>query len=59
MCHTAPELTLWADTKIDWDAYMRFAEQYLAGERDYSNLLGDTGPCVQVESLEGQKSVCC
>lgn len=25
---------------------MRFAEQFLAGERDYTRFLGDTGPCV-------------
>ncbi|WCJ21351.1 Dol-P-Man:Man(5)GlcNAc(2)-PP-Dol alpha-1 3-mannosyltransferase [Euphorbia peplus] len=33
-------------TKIDWDAYMSQVSGYLAGERDYSNLKGDTGPLV-------------
>ncbi|XAR61320.1 Dolichyl-P-Man:Man(5)GlcNAc(2)-PP-dolichol alpha-1,3-mannosyltransferase [Bertholletia excelsa] len=33
-------------TKIDWDAYMSQVSGFLAGERDYSNLKGDTGPLV-------------
>ena len=33
-------------TEIDWVAYMQEVEGYLAGERDYSKLRGDTGPCV-------------
>ncbi|XP_009604382.1 dol-P-Man:Man(5)GlcNAc(2)-PP-Dol alpha-1,3-mannosyltransferase [Nicotiana tomentosiformis] len=33
-------------TKIDWDAYMSQVTGFLGGERDYSNLKGDTGPLV-------------
>ncbi|KAK4847340.1 hypothetical protein QYF36_000889 [Acer negundo] len=33
-------------TKIDWDAYMSQISGFLEGERDYSNLKGDTGPLV-------------
>ncbi|XP_030543324.1 dol-P-Man:Man(5)GlcNAc(2)-PP-Dol alpha-1,3-mannosyltransferase [Rhodamnia argentea] len=33
-------------TKIDWDAYMSQVSGFLGGERDYSNLKGDTGPLV-------------
>ncbi|XP_011621915.1 dol-P-Man:Man(5)GlcNAc(2)-PP-Dol alpha-1,3-mannosyltransferase isoform X2 [Amborella trichopoda] len=33
-------------TKIDWDAYMSQVSGFLAGERDYRNLKGDTGPLV-------------
>lgn len=33
-------------TKIDWDAYMSQVSGFLQGERDYSNLKGDTGPLV-------------
>ncbi|CAL9023911.1 unnamed protein product [Prunus brigantina] len=33
-------------TKIDWDAYMSQVSGFLDGERDYSNLKGDTGPLV-------------
>ncbi|KAL9430749.1 hypothetical protein AB3S75_026028 [Citrus x aurantiifolia] len=33
-------------TKIDWDAYMSQVSGFLEGERDYSNLKGDTGPLV-------------
>ncbi|PQQ14543.1 dol-P-Man:Man(5)GlcNAc(2)-PP-Dol alpha-1 3-mannosyltransferase [Prunus yedoensis var. nudiflora] len=33
-------------TKIDWDAYMSQISGFLDGERDYSNLKGDTGPLV-------------
>ncbi|KAF3436425.1 hypothetical protein FNV43_RR23517 [Rhamnella rubrinervis] len=33
-------------TKIDWDAYMSQVNGFLAGERDYRNLKGDTGPLV-------------
>ncbi|XP_059295114.1 dol-P-Man:Man(5)GlcNAc(2)-PP-Dol alpha-1,3-mannosyltransferase [Lycium ferocissimum] len=33
-------------TKIDWDAYMSQVTGFLKGERDYSNLKGDTGPLV-------------
>ncbi|KAJ8424298.1 hypothetical protein Cgig2_003280 [Carnegiea gigantea] len=33
-------------TKIDWDAYMAQVTGFLEGERDYSNLKGDTGPLV-------------
>ncbi|XP_074287407.1 dol-P-Man:Man(5)GlcNAc(2)-PP-Dol alpha-1,3-mannosyltransferase isoform X1 [Silene latifolia] len=33
-------------TKIDWDAYMSQVTGFLGGERDYSNLEGDTGPLV-------------
>ncbi|KAF2298464.1 hypothetical protein GH714_023659 [Hevea brasiliensis] len=33
-------------TKIDWDAYMSQVAGFLEGERDYSNLKGDTGPLV-------------
>lgn len=34
------------DTEIDWKAYMQQIEVYLAGERDYSKIYGDTGPLV-------------
>ena len=34
------------DTKIDWDAYMQQVELFRDGERDYSRLVGETGPCV-------------
>ncbi|CAN0929860.1 Dol-P-Man:Man(5)GlcNAc(2)-PP-Dol alpha-1,3-mannosyltransferase [Linum grandiflorum] len=33
-------------TKIDWDAYMSQVTGFLEGERDYSQLKGDTGPLV-------------
>ncbi|KAI3668261.1 hypothetical protein L6452_43338 [Arctium lappa] len=33
-------------TKIDWDAYMSQVNGFMEGERDYSNLKGDTGPLV-------------
>lgn len=33
-------------TEIDWVAYMQEVEGFLSGERDYSQLRGDTGPCV-------------
>ncbi|KAL5701226.1 dolichyl-P-Man:Man5GlcNAc2-PP-dolichol alpha-1,3-mannosyltransferase [Ranunculus cassubicifolius] len=33
-------------TKIDWDAYMSQVSGFLGGEKDYSNLKGDTGPLV-------------
>ena len=33
-------------TEIDWIAYMQEVEGYLAGERDYTKLKGDTGPLV-------------
>ncbi|GMK59008.1 hypothetical protein CspeluHIS016_0700230 [Cutaneotrichosporon spelunceum] len=33
-------------TKIDWPAYMQQVDMYLAGERDYSKIEGDTGPIV-------------
>ncbi|KAL1411484.1 dolichyl-P-Man:Man(5)GlcNAc(2)-PP-dolichol alpha-1,3-mannosyltransferase [Vanrija albida] len=33
-------------TKIDWDAYMQQVDGFLAGERDYSKLEGETGPLV-------------
>eukprot|EP01018_Ginkgo_biloba_P003457 Gb_29490 [translate_table: standard] len=33
-------------TKIDWDAYMSQVTGFMAGERDYSELRGDTGPLV-------------
>ncbi|KNA19570.1 hypothetical protein SOVF_060290 isoform A [Spinacia oleracea] len=33
-------------TKIDWDAYMSQVSEFLNGERDYSNIEGDTGPLV-------------
>ncbi|KAJ3113940.1 dolichyl-P-Man:Man(5)GlcNAc(2)-PP-dolichol alpha-1,3-mannosyltransferase [Phlyctochytrium bullatum] len=34
------------DTEIDWTAYMQQVAGFLAGERDYKNLKGDTGPLV-------------
>lgn len=34
------------DTKIDWDAYMSQVTGFLAGERNYAELHGDTGPLV-------------
>lgn len=33
-------------TKIDWDAYMSQVDGFLGGERNYTNLRGDTGPLV-------------
>ncbi|KAK1093216.1 dolichyl-P-Man:Man(5)GlcNAc(2)-PP-dolichol alpha-1,3-mannosyltransferase [Friedmanniomyces endolithicus] len=33
-------------TEIDWKAYMKQVSQYIAGERDYTKLYGDTGPLV-------------
>ncbi|KAL6848104.1 hypothetical protein ACP4OV_022232 [Aristida adscensionis] len=33
-------------TKIDWDAYMSQVDAFLAGERDYTKIEGDTGPLV-------------
>ncbi|KAJ3679085.1 hypothetical protein LUZ60_017096 [Juncus effusus] len=33
-------------TKIDWDAYMSQVDGFLNGERDYTELKGDTGPLV-------------
>ncbi|KAJ3163491.1 dolichyl-P-Man:Man(5)GlcNAc(2)-PP-dolichol alpha-1,3-mannosyltransferase [Geranomyces michiganensis] len=33
-------------TNIDWDAYMQEVGGFLAGERDYAKLEGDTGPLV-------------
>ncbi|KAH8959202.1 hypothetical protein BDL97_06G067200 [Sphagnum fallax] len=33
-------------TKIDWDAYMSQVTGFLAGERNYAELHGDTGPLV-------------
>ncbi|KAL2896499.1 Dol-P-Man:Man(5)GlcNAc(2)-PP-Dol alpha-1 3-mannosyltransferase [Bienertia sinuspersici] len=38
--------TLLENTKIDWDAYMSQVSEFLNGERDYSNIEGDTGPLV-------------
>jgi hypothetical protein len=34
------------DTEIDWQTYMQHVQSFLAGERDYSKLTGDTGPLV-------------
>ncbi|KAG0570339.1 hypothetical protein KC19_6G155100 [Ceratodon purpureus] len=34
------------DTKIDWDAYMSQVTGFLAGERNYAEIHGDTGPLV-------------
>ncbi|KAF3092734.1 dolichyl-P-Man:Man(5)GlcNAc(2)-PP-dolichol alpha-1,3-mannosyltransferase [Orbilia oligospora] len=33
-------------TEIDWEAYMEQISQYRAGERDYRNIKGGTGPLV-------------
>lgn len=33
-------------TEIDWVAYMQEVSGFLAGERDYTKLRGDTGPLV-------------
>lgn len=33
-------------TEIDWKAYMEQVAQYVAGERDYANIKGGTGPLV-------------
>lgn len=35
-----------AYTEIDFSTYMQQVEVFLGGERDYSNIAGDTGPCV-------------
>ncbi|PWA43947.1 dol-P-Man:Man(5)GlcNAc(2)-PP-Dol alpha-1,3-mannosyltransferase [Artemisia annua] len=40
------EFGLFVDTKIDWDAYMSQVNGFIEGERDYSNMKGDTGPLV-------------
>jgi len=42
----AQPLTKTVDTEIDWIAYMQQVTQYIAGERDYTKLYGDTGPLV-------------
>jgi alpha-1,3-mannosyltransferase len=34
------------DTEIDWIAYMQQVAQFVAGERDYALIKGDTGPLV-------------
>lgn len=34
------------DTEIDFSTYMQQASLFIKGERDYSNITGDTGPCV-------------
>lgn len=39
-------LTQRLDTEIDWKAYMQQVTQFIAGERDYLKLYGDTGPLV-------------
>ncbi|CAG8677484.1 5783_t:CDS:2 [Cetraspora pellucida] len=33
-------------TEIDWKAYMKEVSIFLNGERNYTNIQGDTGPCV-------------
>ena len=33
-------------TEIDWIAYMQEVRGFLAGERNYKMLMGDTGPLV-------------
>lgn len=33
-------------TEIDWKAYMSQVESFRNGERNYSKLVGETGPCV-------------
>ena len=38
--------TAFADTEIDWCAYMQEVHGYLHGERDYMQLKGHTGPLV-------------
>lgn len=40
------KLSFSLDTEIDWRAYMQQVSLYLAGERDYANIKGDTGPLV-------------
>jgi alpha-1,3-mannosyltransferase len=34
------------DTEIDWTTYMQQVSLFMAGERDYTLLKGDTGPLV-------------
>jgi alpha-1,3-mannosyltransferase len=34
------------DTEIDWETYMVQTGLYLKGERDYSAIVGPTGPLV-------------
>jgi hypothetical protein len=42
-----PQLTsALLDTEIDWTTYTQQVSLFLSGERDYSNLKGDTGPLV-------------
>lgn len=36
------------DTEIDFKTYLQQASIFMVGERDYSLLKGDTGPCVWV-----------
>jgi len=39
-------LTSLTDTEIDWRAYIQQVSQYIAGERNYAKIRGDTGPLV-------------
>ena len=34
------------DTEIDWSTYMQQVGQFMAGERNYSLIHGDSGPLV-------------
>ncbi|EEB91122.1 hypothetical protein MPER_10573, partial [Moniliophthora perniciosa FA553] len=34
------------DTEIDWETYIIQVQQFLKGERDYSQITGPTGPLV-------------
>lgn len=39
-------MSYFIDTEIDWKAYMEEVEFYVAGERDYTKIQGNTGPLV-------------
>jgi len=42
----ASSFSSFADTEIDWIAYMQEVAGFLSGDWDYANLRGDTGPLV-------------
>jgi hypothetical protein len=47
--HNVNVCLMFADTEIDWRAYMQEVEGVLNGTVDYSQLKGDTGPLVLVQ----------
>ena len=46
ICRVRPLTNDHLDTEIDWETYMHSIELYLDGERDYSAIIGPTGPLV-------------